>query len=285
MLEILRTEPENSVTIVALGPLTNLAHAFRADPTTFARVGGVVWMGGALDVPGNTSPVSEFNCFADPFAAEQILTGAKEGKFELIMAPLDITTPHQVPFSDLIHPSIAAAAAAQGGPAKLTNGYPLKGVKTSPTGEHGEPTPIQAFVGAMLLRVRGLQASFGLPDAMEMHDPVAVWFAIAHAGSTKLSSSIDGWGLQKREFRVERVGEITRGMCVVDRRGTGEDSHDRTKDEKIGKGGAVPSLQVEEPSKEEQGKEDKKLPWVIVKTPGSEPLRKMILGRVFGTQV
>ncbi|RSH81396.1 hypothetical protein EHS25_006928 [Saitozyma podzolica] len=284
MLEILRTEPENSVTIVALGPLTNLAHAFRADPTTFARVAGVVWMGGALDVPGNTSPVSEFNCFADPFAAEQILTGAKEGKFELIMAPLDITTPHQVPFSDLIHPSIAAAAAAQGGPAKLTNGYPLKGVKTSPTGEHGEPTPIQAFVGAMLLRVRGLQASFGLPDAMEMHDPVAVWFAIAHAGATKLSSSVDGWGLQKREFRVERVGEITRGMCVVDRRGTGEDSHDRTKDEKIGKGGTVPSLQVEESSKEE-GKEDKKLPWVIVKTPGSEPLRKMILGRVFGTQV
>jgi inosine-uridine nucleoside N-ribohydrolase len=46
--------------------VSNLALALRADPKTFSRVGEVVWMGGALDVPGNTSPTAEFNCFADP---------------------------------------------------------------------------------------------------------------------------------------------------------------------------------------------------------------------------
>lgn len=62
----------------------------------------------------------------------------------------------------------------------------------------------------MLVRVRGLMASFGLEDAMEMHDPVAVWYAI--------SGSESGWATQERVFKVERTGEWTRGMCVVDRR-------------------------------------------------------------------
>jgi inosine-uridine nucleoside N-ribohydrolase len=241
-------------------------------------------MGGALDVPGNTSAVAEFNCYADPFAADQILVGAQAGAFELIMAPLDITTPHQVPFSDLIHSSILAAAAQPGNAEKLANGGGLEGVKTSPTGEHGEPTPIQAFVGAMLLRVRGLQASFGLPDAMEMHDPVAVWYAIAHGGSARLSQTVEKWGLRQRVFKVERVGELTRGMCVVDRRGTGEETGDRTKDEKIGGGGAVPSLE-EKKAKKGEVEGEKRLPWVITSTPGVEELRRLILGRVFGIQV
>lgn len=65
----------------------------------------------------------------------------------------------------------------------------------------------------MLLRVRKIQASFGLSDAMEMHDPLAVWYAIATSGG-----QADGWILESRDFAIERVGELTRGMCVVDRR-------------------------------------------------------------------
>lgn len=209
-------------------------------------------MGGTLDHPGNTSPTAEFNCFADPYAADQILTAVKQGLFNLIMCPLDITTPHQIPFFDLISPS------------------------SDPS------TPIRKFVSAMLGRVRELQASFGLPDAMEMHDPVAVWYAIAHAGP----SPAPGWSLRPRDFKIERTGEYTRGMCVVDRRGTNEENEDRTKNEKL-QGGALPNLPPKDESVDRMGKpvvKAEKLPYVVVGTPGSEVLRKLLLERVFGPE-
>ncbi|WWD18918.1 hypothetical protein CI109_103374 [Kwoniella shandongensis] len=281
ILDILREEPEGSVTIVALGPLTNLAHSLRTDPATFARVSRIVWMGGALEHPGNTSPTAEFNCFADPYAADQILTAVKAGAIELIMAPLDITTPHMIPFYDLIHPSVLPIANDDG-----------------VVPEKEEPTPLESFVSAMLVRVRGLQASFGLPDAMEMHDPVAVWYAIANATSPKTKKGdtptlSQGWELKQRDFIIERIGEYTRGMCVVDRRGTGETGVDRSKDEKIKNHGLDTKSKSESlPEKDETTgrmgekiEKAKQLPWVITKTPGPEELRRVLLGRVFGAEV
>lgn len=59
-LEIIKAEPDRSVTYIALGPLTDLALMLRKDPVTVQqRLGRVCSMGGALDVPGNTSPVAE----------------------------------------------------------------------------------------------------------------------------------------------------------------------------------------------------------------------------------
>lgn len=249
--------------------VTNLAHAVQADSKTFSRVSSVVWMGGALDHPGNTSPVAEFNCFADPYAATQVIGAAKAGLFELYMAPLDITTPHQIPFHDLIHPSFMHP-----------DGPPTPGGEAA---RNMMLTPIREFVSAMLLRVRGLQASFGLPDAMEMHDPVAVWFAIAHAAA-KPGELEASWGIKERDFQVERTGEFTRGMCVVDRRGTGEDIQPRTKDDKL-QGGAVPSLPPKDEKTDRMGAEvvkTKNLPKVITATPGVAELRQLILTRVFG---
>jgi inosine-uridine nucleoside N-ribohydrolase len=256
-----------------LTSVTNIAHALRAGPTTFARVHSVVWMGGALEHPGNTSPTSEFNCFADPYAAQQVLDACKTGAFEVIMAPLDITTPHQIPFDDLIHPDYAGKAASSSAATFAS-------------------TPLRQFVSAMLVRVRGLQASFGLPDAMEMHDPVAVWYALAHAGLRPLDLA-QGWELQPREFKVERIGELTRGMCVVDRRGTGDDGEDRTKQERLKSGKDAEAakkngLPEKDETKGRMGEDiakSKQLPWVIVKTPGKEVLRKTLLSRVFGMDV
>ncbi|KAK8854931.1 hypothetical protein IAR55_003670 [Kwoniella newhampshirensis] len=275
ILDILRDEPEDTVTIVALGPLTNLAHALRTDPTTFARVSRIVWMGGALDHPGNTSPSAEFNCFADPYAADQILEAVKSGQIELIMAPLDITTPHMIPFFDLIHPSV----------------IPIPNESGEVTAKP-DPTPLESFVSAMLVRVRGLQASFGLPDAMEMHDPVAVWYAIANppGGRTRGEAPVlgQGWELKQREFLIERTGELTRGMCVVDRRGTGEVGVDRSKNEKLKKQGLESSLPKKDEETGRMGEKiekPKQLPWVITKTPGAEELRRVLLGRVFGAEI
>jgi len=63
VLDILRSRPSRSITYLALGPLTNLAATLRLDSTLVRdRLGLVVCMGGALDVPGNTSPVAECAC-------------------------------------------------------------------------------------------------------------------------------------------------------------------------------------------------------------------------------
>ena len=59
-LDLIRCEPDKSITYIALGPLTDLAGMLKKDPALVReRLGRVVCMGGALDVPGNATPVAE----------------------------------------------------------------------------------------------------------------------------------------------------------------------------------------------------------------------------------
>ena len=66
-------EAPGEITLVAIGPLTNLALAVRREPRIALAVREVLIMGGALRVPGNVTPASEFNIFADPHAAHIVL--------------------------------------------------------------------------------------------------------------------------------------------------------------------------------------------------------------------
>lgn len=61
---------EEPITILALGPLTNIATLFTARPDLVNRIRRLVIMGGAIAVPGNKNRVAEFNVFCDPEAAE-----------------------------------------------------------------------------------------------------------------------------------------------------------------------------------------------------------------------
>ena len=59
-LDLIRMNPSGAITYIALGPLTTLAHLIRRDKALVkSRIGRIICMGGALDVPGNTSPVAE----------------------------------------------------------------------------------------------------------------------------------------------------------------------------------------------------------------------------------
>ena len=76
------------VTFLALGPMTNLAVALRLRPDLARKIVSVVFMGGAVSVPGNITPHAEFNFWFDPEAAQAVLRSAIPRK---IMFGLDVT--------------------------------------------------------------------------------------------------------------------------------------------------------------------------------------------------
>lgn len=86
ILEIVNRYP-GEITLITLGPLTNVAQALLRDRDAMRKVHRVVSMGGAFLVPGNTSAVAEFNIATDPEAA-QIVVGSG---LPLTLIPLDVT--------------------------------------------------------------------------------------------------------------------------------------------------------------------------------------------------
>ncbi|MFP4263817.1 MAG: nucleoside hydrolase [Halomonas sp.] len=75
------------VTLVAVGPVGNLAAALQLDPGITERVKGVVIMGGSIREGGNVTPVAEANMFNDPDAASRVLTAG----WPLTLVGLDVT--------------------------------------------------------------------------------------------------------------------------------------------------------------------------------------------------
>jgi purine nucleosidase len=83
----LRREPAGSVTLVPIGPLTNIATAMARAPDIVPRIERIVLMGGAYFEVGNITPAAEFNIYVDPEAAA-IVFGAG---VPITMLPLDVT--------------------------------------------------------------------------------------------------------------------------------------------------------------------------------------------------
>jgi inosine-uridine nucleoside N-ribohydrolase len=77
---------ERPVTLVPLGPLTNVALLLARHPDAAARLDGIVLMGGAI-AEGNVTPAAEFNVWADPEAARRVF----ESGLDVTMIGLDVT--------------------------------------------------------------------------------------------------------------------------------------------------------------------------------------------------
>ena len=86
IVEQTRLRP-GEITLVAVGPLGNLALALALDPTVAERVRKVVVMGGAIVEPGNVTPVAEANIFSDPHAAARVFAAP----WPLTLVGLDAT--------------------------------------------------------------------------------------------------------------------------------------------------------------------------------------------------
>ena len=85
---ILDSAKEGDVSIIALGPLTNLAKALEKDPNSFNMLEEIVSMGGAFKSHGNCSQVAEFNYWVDPHSVKNIFDNSK---VPFSMVGLDVT--------------------------------------------------------------------------------------------------------------------------------------------------------------------------------------------------
>jgi len=86
LIEKIMSKP-GEITLVAIGPLTNLALAIRQEPRIIQNVKEVFIMGGALRHPGNTTPAAEFNAFVDPHASHIVFHSG----MPITLTPLDVT--------------------------------------------------------------------------------------------------------------------------------------------------------------------------------------------------
>jgi len=91
----LGAESDGSYTLVALGPLTNVAAALAIDPDLLTRFDKTIVMGGAPDMVGNVSDMAEFNIWVDPEAAARVF--AAPGKRIMVGWNVSMSAGHVSP--------------------------------------------------------------------------------------------------------------------------------------------------------------------------------------------
>ncbi len=86
-----KTLKEEKCSVIALGPMTNLARLINEDSDAFLAIEEIVSMGGCFKSHGNCSPVAEYNYWCDPDAAELVYKTAFDNNKLIHMVGLDVT--------------------------------------------------------------------------------------------------------------------------------------------------------------------------------------------------
>jgi len=134
---------KEELTLIAIGPLTNLALAMKKDFKVIKKLREIFIMGGAIGTGGNVTPSAEFNIFSDPIAANIVFGSG----IPITLVPLDVT--HQV---------------------NLTSKYMEEKV-----------LPIQNPFSKFIIEATGYDTNeklFKNKELIHLHDPLAVGVAI-----------------------------------------------------------------------------------------------------------
>eukprot|EP00927_Polykrikos_kofoidii_P061358 TRINITY_DN56195_c0_g1_i1.p1 TRINITY_DN56195_c0_g1~~TRINITY_DN56195_c0_g1_i1.p1 ORF type:complete len:378 (+),score=48.86 TRINITY_DN56195_c0_g1_i1:91-1134(+) len=189
LLDSLRYAPvDQGLTVVALGPLTNIAVAFRTDPGLWrAKCTKLVWMGGSVAAGGNSTAWGEANAFCDPEAAYICMNSG----LPLVVYPWDVFLKPEYSVAELV-------------------GFCLPDTDVCDTKQEvSDGCPPWTRLAARLLHF--LIRRFSAKSS-----------TIGDAGAVVAALCPEALTLKRMHVNVELRGEFTRGMTVCDLRGMGQ---------------------------------------------------------------
>jgi purine nucleosidase len=196
------------ITLVTLGPLTNLAVAIEREPALPRLLRGYVLMGGAFGAPGNTTPTTEWNLHCDPEAARLVFRAwgdavvADRSIARPLALGLDVTERARILPEHVVRLAQRAGSTPDDATALASADDPL-----APTRSVASNPVIRFVADALRFYFEFHRAYDGFYGAF-IHDPLAVAAALDRGLVTTEPLYVD----------VETRGELTTGMTVADRR-------------------------------------------------------------------
>jgi purine nucleosidase len=207
ILEEARRRP-GEITLVTLGPLTNLALAVLREPALPRLLRGYTLMGGAFGVSGNTTPTTEWNIHCDPEAARIVFRAWGEACATDPTIPrpvalgLDVTEQARILPDDIVRLARRAGSTPDDSIALARGEDPMLATRSVAS------NPVVRYVADALRFYMEFHAAYDGFYGAFIHDPLAVAAALDRSLITTEALYVD----------VETRGEITTGMTVTDRR-------------------------------------------------------------------
>ena len=196
------------VTLVTLGPLTNLAIAVLREPSLPRLLRGYTLMGGAFGVPGNTTPTTEWNIHCDPEAARIVFRAWAEAceADPSIARPLalglDVTEQARILPDDVVRLARRAGSTPDDSIALARGEEPMHATRSVAS------NPVVRYIADALRFYMEFHLAYDGFYGAFIHDPLAVAATLDRSLVTTEPLYVD----------VETRGELTYGMTVADRR-------------------------------------------------------------------
>ena len=207
LLDEARRRP-GEITLITLGPLTNLAMAVLREPKLPRLFKGYTLMGGAFGVPGNSTPTNEWNMHCDPHAAKIVFRAwadAREADPSIALPlalGLDVTEQARILPDDVVRLARRAGSTPDDSIALARGEDPMHATRSVAS------NPIVRYVADALRYYMEFHATYDGFYGAFIHDPLAVAAALDRSLVTTEAFFVD----------VETKGELTTGMTVADRR-------------------------------------------------------------------
>jgi inosine-uridine nucleoside N-ribohydrolase len=191
-------EATSPVTILAVGPLTNVALLLHQRPDLHSKIDSIVIMGGAVEREGNITPFAEFNIWVDPDAAAMVFSSP----VKKVLVPLDITTTIELTLDDF-RPSLEGLGNQRFTTYTLDSIQGWIEVQTRASGATGfhphDPIAAAYLVDPTLFGSETMEVTVDTRtgETIGRRDP---------KGSTEVCLTLDGGGFKKLFF--ERLGRV-----------------------------------------------------------------------------